>query len=166
MENTNRMDEKITTADENLDSGKGKNDKKIIIFVIALLLVLTVAATWLYLSKRSEIPENSLVLVSGGKEQALDIFDMTLTSFSGSVVNGKGDKKDIEGQGIKLADVIGTSDFSEVAVTADDEFSATVKKEEIDQAWLQIEEGEAGLVVFGDKDSKRRVKHVVRIEVK
>ena len=161
------MDEKnITAVDNAADSDKGNNDKKIIIIVLALLLVFTAAATWIYLSKRSETPENALVLVTGGNEKALDISRLNLTSFSGTVVNGKGDKKDIEGQGIKLADVIGTSELSEVTVTADDAFSATVKKEEIDQAWLQIEEGEARMVVFGDKDSKRSVKHVVRIEVK
>ncbi len=158
--------ENDSVVNDSTASDKGKKDNKIIIFVIALLLVLTAAATWIYLSNRSETPENALVLVAGGNEKALDISGLTLTNFSGTVVNGKGDKKDIEGQGIKLADVIGTSDYSEVTVTADDEFSATVKNEEIDQAWLQIEEGEAGLIVFGDENSKRRVKHVVRIEVK
>jgi hypothetical protein len=141
-------------------------DKKIIIVVISALLVITALAVWWYLSDRSETPENSLVVLSGGKENIIDISKLNLTTFNGTVVNGKGESKDIEGNGIKLSDIIDASDYSEVSVTSDDAYSVVVKKDEIEQAWLQIEDGEARLIVFGDDNSKRNVKHVVRIEVK
>ena len=60
----------------------------------------------------------------------------------------------------------GTSGFSEVILTSDDAYSAVVKVEEVDQAWLWIENGEARLLVFSDQNARRDVKHVVRIEVK
>jgi hypothetical protein len=104
--------------------------------------------------------------VKNDREELVDISKLKLTSFSGTTVNGKGDKKDVSGEGIKLADVINTSDYSEVSVIADDAYSATVKSEDMENAWLQIEEGEARLIVLGDTDSKRNVKHVVRIEVR
>ena len=141
-------------------------DKKIIIVVISALLVITALAVWWYLSDRSATPENSLVVLSGGKENIIDISKLNLTTFNGTVVNGKGESKDIEGNGIKLSDIIDASDYSEVSVTSDDAYSVVVKKDEIEQAWLQIEDGEARLIVFGDDNSKRNVKHVVRIEVK
>ena len=143
-----------------------KNDKKILFAVIIILLVITVAAVWWYLGSREKTPENSLIVVSGGKETVVDIDKLKLAEFSGTTVNGKGDKKDITAQGIKLSDVIADQDYSEVEVTSDDAYSAVVRKDEMEQAWLQIEEGKARLIVFGDTDSKRNVKNVVRIEVR
>ena len=141
-------------------------NKKVLVFIILGLLVITAGAAWWYLSSLKKTPEHSLVVVSGGKEEVLDIDKISLSDFTGTTVNGKGDKKEINGQGVKLSDVIKTSDYTEAAVVADDAYSAVVKKEEMEQAWLQIEECEARLIVFGDTDSKRNVKHVVRIEIK
>ncbi|SEP98256.1 hypothetical protein SAMN02910369_00965 [Lachnospiraceae bacterium NE2001] len=143
-----------------------KKDKKIILIVIIVLLVVLAGSVWWYLGSRSETPENAITLVKNEKEELVDISKLSLTSFSGKTVNGKGEEKDVSGEGIKLADVISTSDFSEVSVIAEDAYSATVKKEDMDNAWLQIEEGTARLIVLGDSDSKRNVKNVVRIEVK
>ena len=143
-----------------------KKDKKIILIVIIVLLVVLAGSVWWYLGSRSETPENAITLVKNGKEELVDISKLSLTSFSGTTVNGKGEEKNVSGEGIKLADVISTSDFTEVSVIADDAYSATVKKEDMDNAWLQIEEGTARLIVLGDSDSKRNVKNVVRIEVK
>ncbi|MCR5631974.1 MAG: hypothetical protein K6F60_00635, partial [Eubacterium sp.] len=101
-----------------------------------------------------------------GEEKVVDIDKLDLVSFSGTAVNGKGEQKDIEAEGIRLEDVIDSSDYSEVTVTSDDAYSADVKKEEMGEAWLEIEEGSARLYVFSDTNSKRNVKNVVRIEVK
>ena len=167
MKASEEATENIETKDEaEVSGGSGKKVGRILIAVILGILVITaIAAAW-YLSHRDKTPENALVVVSDGKEQVKDIDALELTAFSGTVVNGKGDKKDVESQGVKLGDIIGTSDFSEVTVTSDDAYSVSVKKEEIDQAWLEIEEGKARLYVFGDENSKRNVKNVVRIEVK
>ena len=141
-------------------------NKKLLIFIIIALLVITAGTAWWYLSSLKETPEHSIVVVSGGKEEVIDIDKMSLVDFTGTTVNGKGDKKEIKGQGIKLSDVFNVSDYTEASVIADDAYAAVVKKDEMDQAWLQIEEGEARLIVFGDTDSKRNVKHVVRIEIR
>ncbi len=141
-------------------------NKKLLIFIIIALLVITAGTAWWYLSSLKETPEHSIVVVSGGKEEVIDIDKLSLVDFTGTTVNGKGDKKEIKGQGIKLSDVFNVSDYTEASVIADDAYAAVVKKDEMDQAWLQIEEGEARLVVFGDTDSKRNVKHVVRIEIR
>ncbi len=142
-----------------------QKNKIVLIAVIIVLLAVTAGAVLWYLSSRNEVPENSLVVAAGGKEQVLDIDKLSLESFSGITVNGKGEQKDINAEGVKLSSVIDVSDYSEVSVIADDAYSVVVKKEEIDNAWLQIEEGTARLIVFGDSDSKRNVKNVVRIEV-
>ena len=143
-----------------------KKDKKIILIVIVVLLVALGGVSIWYLSSRDVTPENAITLVKNDKEELVDISKLSLTSFSGTTVNGKGETKDVSGEGIKLADIINVSDFTEVSVIADDAYSATVKKEDMDNAWLQIEEGTARLIVLGDSDSKRNVKNVVRIEVK
>ena len=141
-------------------------NKKVLIFIIIGLLVITAGAAGWYLSSLKKIPEHSLVVVSDGKEKVVDIDKLSLVDFIGTTVNGKGDKKEIKGQGIKLSDVFNVSDYTKASVIADDAYAAIVKKDEMDQAWLQIEEGEARLIVFGDTDSKRNVKHVVRIEIR
>ncbi|MCR5543328.1 MAG: hypothetical protein K6F55_04190 [Eubacterium sp.] len=159
METTeNKSAEKMETTE--------KKDNKIIIFVILGLLVITAVAAVIYLSQRAKTPEHSLVVVSGGKEKIIDIDKLDTFSFSGTVANGKGEKKEVEGEGLMIADIIKTSDYSMITVTSDDAYSAEINKDEMDKAWLQIEDGTARLIVFGDKDSKRNVKNVVRIELK
>ena len=141
-------------------------DKKKLLIVILVLLLITAGAAWWYLSTREDTSGKTIKVVAGGSEKSVEISGLNLTALSGTVVNGKGEEREVSGQGIKLADVIGTADYSEVTVTADDEYSASVKKEEMDNVWLQIENEEATLYVFGDTDSKRNVKNVVRIEAK
>mgnify|MGYP006865372580 CR=1 FL=1 len=62
------------------------------------------------------------------------------------------------------------SAIRQVTVKASDEFYAVLTAEDIsqpDKAYLIQEDGEEWprLVVFGDPDSKRKVKEVVRLEV-
>ena len=154
--------------DENIrrEERKMKKDKKLIIIVIIVLCAISACTFWWYLSSRSETKEAALTVVSGGSEKEVDVDGLSLTHFSGTVVNGKGEKKDIEAEGVKLSDVIDAADYSEVTVTADDSYSASVKKEELENAWLEVNKGEVTLYVFGDENSKRNVRNVVRIEAK
>ena len=101
-----------------------KKDKKILLIVILLLVVVTAGAACWYLSTREDTSGKTITLVTTGSEKNVEISGLKLTSLSGTVVNGKGEKKDIKGQGIKLADVIGVTDYSEVTVTADDAYAA------------------------------------------
>lgn len=143
-----------------------KKDKIVIAVITVVLLVLAGLSTWLYLKDRDKTPENGIKLIKDGKEKVVDVSELKLSAFSETVVNGKGEKKDVKGDGIKLADFIDAKDYSEVIVTADDEYSATVSKDEIGSAVLIIDEGKATLYVFGDENSKRNVKNVVKVEVK
>ena len=65
--------------------------------------------------------------------------------------------------------MVNITDYSEICVYADDEYNATVKRDEpgiTDNAWLIEDEEGIRLVVFGDADSKRDVKRVQRIEIR
>ncbi|MBP5606842.1 MAG: hypothetical protein J6X66_01060 [Lachnospiraceae bacterium] len=140
--------------------------KKIIGVVVIILIMLTAVAAVIYLSGRTPVKEGMPVLVKDGKEKAIDLSALKLQEISGVVTNGKGEEKTVSGKGVGLSDITGTSGFTEVSVISDDAYSATVAVSEIENAYLQIEDGKARLIVFGDKNAKRDVKNVVRIEVK
>ena len=93
-------------------------------------------------------------------------------------MNGKGQEKDISEKGVKLSDVLslaglGKGDYSAVRVVSSDEYAAEISAEEVDSgevAFLIRDQADDGsetvrLIVFGDSNSKRQVKNVVRIEV-
>ena len=143
-----------------------KLTKKIMLAVILILVVLLSVGIIIFLNGRKEIPEDTLLIIRNGKEEYLSLSDMELKDFTGKTVNGKGEEKEITGKGIRLSDITGSESFSEINVTADDSYSATVNSSEIENAWIQVDEGMLRLIVFGDKDSKRNVKNVVKIEVK
>ncbi len=158
--------ENIDTENNVENSAAKKSGWKGLLAVIIILLAITTGAAIWYNRSLNKTPEHSLVVVTGGEEKVVDIDKLDLVSFSGTAVNGKGEQKDIETEGIRLEDVIDSSDYSEVTVTSDDAYTVDVKKEEMGEAWLEIEEGSARLYVFSDTNSKRNVKNVVRIEVK
>ena len=155
--------EQTSNTENNVEK---KSGWKGLLVIIVLLLAITAGAAIWYNRSLNKTPEHSLVVVTGGSEKVVDIDKLDLVSFSGTAVNGKGEQKDIEAEGIKLEDVIDSSDYTEATVTSDDAYSVDVKKEEMDEAWLEIEDGSARLYVFSDTNSKRNVKNVVRIEVK
>lgn len=151
--------------------------KKNLTFKIVIILVLAAAAfAAIHLSTR-QVEEAGAIRVSfGGKTVALSLSQLPLQDVSGTAVNGKGEEKSIEGLGTPLSQVltqagVDLSAIQQVTVAAADEFSAALTAQEVaaeDKAYLLQEEGEERprLVVFGDTDSKRRVKDVARIEVK
>ena len=90
----------------------------------------------------------------------------------GTVVNGRGESRAIDGQGVLLSALLERAEMRadvQITVTADDEYSAVVTAEELaasDKAYLIAqEEGGVQLVVFGDADSRRNVSNVVRVTV-
>lgn len=140
--------------------------KKVIIPVtIAALILVTAVIAVVYFKTREVVPENALQVVENGDSRNINVDGLQLTDFSGVVKNGKGEEKTVDGKGILLDEVILASDFSEITVYADDAYSAVVKADELDRAWLLVEDGNVRLIVLGDENSKRDVKQVVRIEV-
>ena len=134
--------------------------KKRVLAVIAALTVLTAILAVIHLTTR--VPDTKgAILVNG---ESLAIADFELHSVTGSIVNGKGEEKEIDAQGIPLADVCG-GDFDTVTVTASDEYHAEISADEIQNAYLILCDDETmQLIVFGDENNKRDVKNVVRID--
>lgn len=134
--------------------------KKSVKWIIAVLLLLTVALAAVHLTTRTPDTEGA-VLVNG---QAVEISGLELSPVTGTVINGKGGEKQIDAQGILLSKLIG-SEFSSATVTASDEYSAVVEKQDSDNAYLIVtDDGSLRLVVFGDENSKRDVKNVSKID--
>lgn len=114
----------------------------------------------MHLTTRTPETEGA-VLVNG---EARYVADFELQSVTGSIVNGKGEVKDVDAQGVPLESVCG-GDFDTVTVTASDEYHAEISADEIQNAYLIIrDDGTLQLIVFGDENNKRDVKNVVRID--
>lgn len=142
--------------------------------VIALVLVAAVFAV-LHLSTRPTEEAGAIQVSFEGKTVTVPLSNLPLQDVSGTAVNGKGEEKTIEGKGTPLSDVlvqagVNQSASKQVMVSGADEFYAVLTVQEAmedGRAYLLQEEGEERprLIVFGDPDSKRRVKDVARIEV-
>ena len=122
-----------------------------------MLAALTAILAVIHLTTRTPDTEGA-ILVNG---ESVQISDIKMSQVSGTVVNGKGEEKQIDAQGVSISDLCG--DFSTASVTASDEYSAEVKSG--DDAYLILsDDGSLRLIVFGDKNAKRDVKNVVRID--
>ena len=145
--------------------------KKKSLIVIAALLVITAITTCVYLNTRTKTSEGDILLVSSGKEVTIHFNELPLTDVSGETVNKKGETKTIKGKGFPLSGIpslAGESDYSEMTVYADDEYNASISKDELsgdDNAFLIEDEKGIRMVVFGGP-ADRAVKNVVRIEIK
>lgn len=149
-----------------------KQRKTVIVILVCLLLV-TAVFTLLHLSTRDQVPEGVLLVSGEGKEQYMDLSKLPLGPVSGIVVNGRGEEKTMEGQGISIADLLTAAGFDpaapkQVTAVSEDEYSAEISAEEIAEGgkiYLLIEDGSARLVAFGDSNSRRNVKNVVKLYV-
>lgn len=142
------------------------------IFII-ILLVITGIMAMVYLNDREDIPENAIELSVRSESQYIDIEKIKYENVSGSRVNGKGEKIEVNASGLSLEKVLndaGITEYDTISVVADDAYSAEITVKEMQdglEAYLIQEEGEERLrlVVFGDKDSKRSVSNVAQIVV-
>lgn len=151
-----------------------KKSSKIIIAVIAALIALTAVLAIVHSAARTEVPDGALLVSCGGEKKYVDLASLDTVSVRGSVVNGKGEKSDVNTQGVPLADVIENAGFDPngavtVKVTADDEFSAELSGDELNEAGkaylVSEDDGSMRLVVFGDSNAKRNVRNVVSVEI-
>ncbi len=151
-----------------------KKSTKIIMAAIAALIALTAVFAIIHLAARTEVPDGALLVSCGGEKKYVDLASLDTVSVRGSVVNGKGEKSDVNTQGVPLADVIENAGFDPngavtVKVTADDEFSAELSGDELNEdgkAYLVSEDdGSMRLVVFGDSNAGRNVRNVVSVEI-
>lgn len=142
------------------------------ISIIALILLTAIVAI-IYLTTRPAAQEGTLRIENGGQVMELPLERLTFGPVHGTTVNGKGEERTIDAQGVLLDQVLrdaGISEFAEVTVTADDAYNAVVTAEEIaepDRVYLiRQDEGGLRLIVFGDSNSKRSVSDVVSLSVK
>lgn len=151
-----------------------KKSSKIIIAVIAALIALTAVLAVIHSAARTEVSGGALLVSCGGEKKYVDINSLDAVPVQGSVVNGKGEKSDVDTQGVPLADVIKNAGFdpsgaAAVKVTADDEFSAELSGDELNEAGkaylVSEDDGSMRLVVFGDSNAKRNVRNVVSVDI-
>ena len=92
----------------------------------------------------------------------------------GTVINGKGEEKAIDAEGIALADALRQAGLDPqtvhgATVRASDEFSAQITGDELNEPGKVFlyrgKDGSFTLVVFGDANAKRHVKNVEAIDV-
>ncbi len=144
--------------------------KKYLIWLIAVIVVLTAILAAVHLSHREAPAQGSLLVKAGGQTITVAEKDLTFVPVEGTTVNGKGEEKQISGEGVALREVLaqaGVQAVAQVTVFADDEYSAVVTADELAEdgrVWLLHTEEGYRLIVFGDKNSKRDVKNVARIE--
>ena len=147
--------------------------KKIVFGVIGILLAVTAVLAVIHQNTRTQEIEGAVLVEFAGESVAVQISEMPLTEVKGTVVNGKGEEREIDAQGILLVDVLelaGVETVPEngVSVTAADEYSVEVTADELAEAGkvFLLEEDAPRLIVFGDNGEKRNVKNVARITVK
>ena len=149
-----------------------KKVKPVELAIIVLLLITAIVAI-IYLTTRPAAPEGMLRIENGGRVIEFPLERLTFASVHGTTVNGKGEERTVDAQGVLLSEVLreaGISEFTEVTVTADDAYNAVVTAEEItepDRVYLiRQDEGGLRLIVFGDSNSKRSVSDVASLSVK
>lgn len=148
-----------------------KRNKIMIIAILALIFV-TAAAAAVHLNTRVSTAEGTLRIETGDTAKELSLSELTPMAVQGTVVNGKGEERNIDAQGVPLSAVLAQAnitEYAQVAVIADDEYSASVSVEEIHtegKVFLLLAEGDRPqLIVFGDPNSKRNVSNVARLIV-
>ena len=94
--------------------------------------------------------EGAILIQYKGKTSYVQPDQLSPVDVSGTIINGKGKEKKIQGKGVSVSKLAPGS-FDLAVVTAEDEYSASVPAEDAEQAWILInEDGSYRLIVFGD----------------
>ena len=141
--------------------------------IVIVMILLTAAAAVFHLVTRNAVPAGTLRIEHGDQVLELPLERLKLADVQGTVINGRGEERTVDAQGILLSQILreaGIMEFSEVTVTADDEYSARITAEEVAEAdkvyLIRQEEGGMQLIVFGDSNSKRNVSNAVCLSVR
>ena len=140
-----------------------------------MILAVTVALlAILHLTGDRIVEQGKVEIIQKGQKWFLGKSDIARIPVKGELVNGKGERVSIDAKGSLLADVltsvgIDPAEVDVLKITSQDEYSAEVSGEELLEAGkvylISDDEGAYTLIVFGDSNSKRKVKNVARIEV-
>ena len=140
--------------------------------LLLTLVLLTAAAAAVHLACASETVPGALVLEADGKETAFSPDTLPIIPVEGEIVNGRDEVRTVREEGWALGDVLKAAGFdpaglASVTVLAADGYSAAVTGGELREegrVYLLRREGPSfRLIVFGDPDSRRSVKDVVRL---
>lgn len=141
---------------------------KLTAIILIVLIVLTAVFAIVHLSTRQQETENAIQVVCGDETITVSLWDLSLVRVTGTIVTGKGEEREMDGMAVSVAHLLEQAGaaVNDVTVTASDEYSVSLSAEEVaadNKAWLFFEDDSFRLIVFGDTDSKRNVKNVVRI---
>ena len=148
--------------------------KRIILLIILILAAATALLAILYLTGDRIVEQGQVEIIRQEQEWFLGESDIAKVPVKGELVNGKGETVPIDAKGTLLADVltsvgIDPQDVTVLKITSQDEYAAEILGEELLEEGkvylISSEDGTITLVVFGDSNSKRKVKDVARIEV-
>ena len=148
--------------------------KRIVLLIIFILAAAVALLVILHLTGDGIVEQGQVEIIRQDQKWFIGEKEIARIPVKGELVNGKGESVLIDAKGIALADALSSAgiDPAEVAVlkiTSQDEYSAEITGEELlenGKVYLISEDdGTFTLVVFGDSNSKRKVKEVARIEV-
>jgi len=151
-----------------------KKQYRIIFALLGILLLALAVLAILHFHTREQVPENALAIHAGDQIRYVELDKLPLGPVQGTVINGKGEEKPIDAEGIALADVLREAgldpkNFKSVTVRASDAFSAEIAGDELNETGkvylYRGKDGSFTLVVFGDANAKRHVKNVEAIDV-
>ncbi|MBR5338040.1 MAG: hypothetical protein IK152_08645 [Lachnospiraceae bacterium] len=149
------------------------------LFIIGALIIAigaSVASAFITMAKMP--PKGSIPIYYDGKQSYFDPAKASTIDVAGVTMTTKGETKDVSAKGYLLKDVfslsgIKASDYKSIGATASDSAFATLYPDEVDdpgKVYLIEDTSDKGdkilsLVVFGDKDSKRQLKDIIRIDL-
>lgn len=144
--------------------------QKLTIMILCALIALTAVLAGIHLTTREQETEGAIQVLCQGQIITVPLDKLTLVPIRGTMVTGKGEQRPIDGMGIAVADLLEQvyAVIGAVTVTSADHYSVRLTAEEVaaeDKAWLLFEDDAFRLIVFGDENSKRNVKNVVRLQV-
>lgn len=148
--------------------------KRIILVIIIILAAAAAVLAILHLTHSKPVEQGQIEIIRQNQKWLLNAADIAKVSVKGELVNGKGETINIDAKGIALADMltsigIDPAKVTVLKITSQDEYSAEISGDELledGKVYLTSDGDETfTLVVFGDSNSKRKVKDVARIEV-
>ena len=157
--------------------------KKTILTVIAALLIMI--GVMLAVKVRTNAPDSAgLIIQNVEKTITVRWEDINQTTFTGEIVNGKGEVSNHEYKGIELIELFNVNGIvikedTKITVTSEDNYTAELTGEEVmtgskvyvavvcDNEMIESIEGNQGgqLVVYGDANAKRQVRYLKTITI-
>ena len=128
----------------------------------------------LHLTSDRIVERGQVEIIRKGQTSLFGEMDIARIPVQGELVNGKGEIVPIDAKGSSLADVlilagIDPTEVGVLRITSQDAYSAEISGAELLEAGkvylVSDDDGTFTLIVFGDSNSKRKVKNVARIEV-